>query len=825
MVKKNNFIHRAILMILFAGVILANSWNRALALTYSNDPYFQSGLEENVKQLVRDGLYQAYCAADRERATDFTPQAYEERQISFQNAYVSLLRNRYGESRRLSSTEAYFGYVQPTERNDSQYRTINNNFYSNITTLEQQCITKVRMLQAISNICENQPFTLREKCSAFDCDAPSTSPGGLNTGCDLYETGVVLGDTVLDRVALLGYINELGDDQVVSAWCRRTMASAAPYDSKEGQARDAIMALPFYSNKTSRIGYILESVKLCQPCSFAQPTDECLYENASSFGTCAALTWQPDLLRTFPFVLPNVLVNAHSNSPTTNYQDPSHYAYQAIASLGQQRTDWETTNSEKTAVIGANAGLDIVEPINRNYYGDSSSIWNTLAVLVNKTAAANSFNERYLDRENGGDMRCSGLIQPSLASQRQVMSEIGGATAPVSAGPNSWYQCQTWKSNDSGSSWTSCGGSAGYSSSGVRSCVQCGVAQPRDPVTNACLHPERQDWARCTYADIKWWAITPSGYDAEKTELSIRALYAQGKTWAETEIADKRLTKRVGLLDYTGGPQSGNLSVLGGQGATDALAIQGFLYPYMSEVWQKTASCRNLEDYYLGNCSGSVSINATPGGNYLSGAVWSYDANGGSDPDGLKDKVCQEFGAAYKNAPECGGRQRIRCVADSAAEFASQAIAIARAESGMNPNTIGCDKNSSCNYASEGRTRLSICSSQYPNATIGVGIFQMTGCHANSDVEYWKDVSNNIAGAIGYVKGRGWCPWSVYTTGSYGWGCTTADNKSWLLPGRGNYNNNTQICLEDANGVVRYNSAGDCGQSGTVGGDGKCTHR
>jgi hypothetical protein len=430
------------------------------AFVYNNNPYFNgvmdsgtrasgggNALEQNVAELVKDGLYQAYCAATVERHTDFTPADYAAIKLDFTNAYMSLLRNKNGESARLSSTEAYFGYVKPLENEALQEHNIENNFYSNITTLTQQCVTRVQMLRAIWNVCESkeggEPFVLREQCNTPDCLFNGENPGVV-TSCDLYEEGRNLGDTTYDIKKLIEVLlrdkkipsgcktktastsGELVNDGLLLAedCCHALVTSKADKSSEEGQVRDAMGSLPFYANDAYRIGYVLESAKLCQPCQFDQPTDNCNDEDSEieyTSGCAPELKWSPDRLRSYQMLLPNVVTNAHTNKPEYNYIDPSHFAYQAVTTQGsvpkdwvatgqseceagvnnkptsdlaQQDTDWQTTCHDKWDTLNGDSSYDNLEPINRRLYRNDTSEKSTLALLVNKTATNNTFNTR-----------------------------------------------------------------------------------------------------------------------------------------------------------------------------------------------------------------------------------------------------------------------------------------------------------------------------------------------------------------------------------------------------------------------------------------------
>ena len=123
------------------------------------------------------------------------------------------------------------------------------------------------------------------------------------------------------------------------------------------------------------------------------------------------------------------------------------------------------------------------------------------------------------------------------------------------------------------------------------------------------------------------------------------------------------------------------------------------------------------------------------------------------DPCGLKDVICEgEKVAKLQEVPQ-GKEGIVSMISEEFGDDAKVAIAVARAESGLNPETKG---DTHIEFERDGKIMGHSC-----------GLFQIRVLPGRPDCETLKDPKFNIEYAKKLFDRSGFQPWSAYKNGSY----------------------------------------------------------
>ncbi|MDO5561434.1 MAG: hypothetical protein Q4G02_01530 [bacterium] len=767
--------------------------------------------------------YQAYCSAQEKEITRFTRNQYYDMELDFSNATVPLLRNSKYFNNRLNSVENYFGYIATAKNNANTDLLAESSALAKITDSASSCSVKVLNLLFIQHEyqkCQTEIKTICQKQCATAGRGSACVAGCRKTNkesCDNLHQKIDGSDLTTKEIIEDMESNEVSANPTLysteispSNYCHNLAADQCDGTEEDYNNRQkiykAIQALPFAFNNYYRTAYMVEAVKICPVVPQGDVCANIPYE----YNNC---TWAdtPDIIRIYPFRIPDLLTNKNfcdqslsvypgkckvDNdfpyfSTDQNYSDPATTNTLFLQSSDQQtelRNELATTRMNRAAVA-QQAEYDNKDDVIYCDNCDNSNLAQALVKMINATAKNNQFNEEYLG-EGDSDMSCaasgsSGESSSQITTTAERNKEQKSAFIEKAKVSNiSRFEekcCEEWE-------W-----------------VEVGVDEFGTPITEKrCKH-----WYYAK-AKVRYWVVSPQGDQAKATEEQILgSLYSQ-ENYTKFVGEDGRQNKRLALQNVANARQP--LTILGAGPVTNIFIVQESLYDSSSGLYQTLLQYKNINEYFVKNSSATANGTSNgPGTNDFSDTFTIPTINA-ADKVSIMNAICGAFGARY------------------GATRASQAIAVARAESGLNPydvNAIGATGLFQIFNNSEVRASLAAIGYPYPGesacSSIGYSSNKKLECirayynfsaaqikNALMTTEYYKkysDPATNISTAIAKYNSGSSNPWLP------AWSTASGSNPDMNRVGRGNYLNNKNICVEQGGSVV-YNAAGDCGQSG-----------
>lgn len=720
-------------------------------------------IDNFANHLVYSG-YQAYCAKGAEIRDVWRWTTNSNQVLDLSNAAVPLLRNRSFVSRRLNSAETYYGYAGAEWINGNNFL-VESSWLSKATDrMRSACTLKVANLIYLYQLCEVN----RE----VNCENLYTTASGL---ASLKDTGY----TIKELVKRVG--TEVTDPiNGKSTYCTQIYS-----DQTEKEMQQALVAYEFFLSHQFTTGYIIQATRICPTPVYGGPRFDC-HEP-----TC---NWDElqDEVRVYPFIYPDLFNNknfcdqADSGYPNscviddtfsyinslTEYVDPAQQQRLFAITAPQQETQREKFQAQREELKGAVSSASIYDnnPINCRGSSCQSKLTQAMVKMVNGQSSQSVISD-YLG-DNGGDNACN---EGTTFNHGNIT-----ASSIYTLAANNRDQADTTTDNS-------------YNDYCIRKeFVRMGIdAQGRSyPIYAYSTHYAK--------SRTKYWIVAPQSQELEAIDDQILATFYGRKNYTSFRDQDARYTRRMPFNGIkTQGGETVSLSMLGAGPITNIFLIQQSLQNKVSSLYQALASCRNIVDYFLGRC-GSAATDISGGGTGPSGTT--------ADEKTVIEMICKMVGEAY------------------GAQVASEAVAIARAESSLNNtavSSVGATGifqifNRKELYASlTEKFGVSYGSTSEWKSYFGGSQQFKDAIRQTSYYAKFSDPQANIANAIAKYASRGWCPWDVYNypDGVYS-GCGTNESQSWYKVGRGNYQNNQHICVDQGGSVV-YNPTGDCGKSGT----------
>lgn len=760
--------------------------------------YFITNYSTNqlIEHFTKDGD-QAYCAATTTINSQFTNADYPALRLDMEKAFIPLMRNDSYKALRLNSAETYYGVVggnYTADLYDEDSLLVQSSWLSKVLPAKTNCAMKVLNVIFLDNVYKDclAAGNTEEYCTST---RHQNIPGSNLTTKDLSEH---MEEALVDfahptkpesgKIDNVTYCQQLlepqGEDEDDTDFTTRY------------KLQQAFLQMPFFANKYYQTGYLVEAVKICPVRPSNGDGSTCL-DPAWEYNNCS---WEivPDQIRVYPFKFPMLFNNKNFcdindpnypsscvvneefpyHDPTTTYTDPATLNTTFLQTLSQQEFIREATIAARIE-MGENAKATPYQSSSElvncaNCGGDN--LKQALIKLINTTDKHNEFWQTYLG-DKYSDMSCE---------------TIGGAESSNSIYSNAGNNVDSGLRDNSVDTFPEycCKYTLKYHPlTGASCCMEEDFytigydAANGMPIFNSCT--ESDDDFNYTKAKIRYWIVSPQGDQLKTTEDTVLGSFYPESTYRSLLESDKRQVKR---LNFNGLDNAASqISMLGAGPITNIFIVQQSLYVAgendafegntSAGLFKTLLAYRTINEYFTNNATGGYYTPTTP-----------------ANEQEIIQAICNKFGAEF------------------GAEVASEAVAIARAESGLNPN--------SCNRVAFGLFQLHF----WYNCYYQLGVSRIPNGQWNCQKSYTDcasryTVDGNIDVAIAKYKGAGWCPWDVYKAqGSYNGGCTTDSGESWLRVGRGNYNNNKNICVEN-NGQVVYNPAGDCGQSGKVGVD------
>lgn len=855
-----------------------------------NNSYFikNSSTEQLVDHLIKDGN-QAYCAAKVSLSNRFTNANYNRHLVlDMSKASVPLMRNENFTTSRLNSAENYYGNVcssydreEGTEIGFEEKNSmmVHSSWVAKSLPSQVACSMKVLNLVFLKNSYDAcmDSYNDERYCLAsrhqeilgtelttkdltddleqyLDFENP-TKTTQLNKilGEKRQELGIEPAyEIAVPTPAVEGKLDNM-------TYCKRLLDPQQDNETEEDfqkrtELKKALLSMPFFSSKYYQTAYIVEAVKICEVnttdrgndrAQCKTPEHPCPWENIK------------DEIRVYPFKVPMLFNNKNFcdiddpgypencvvheefpyHDPTSTYTDPATLNTNFLQTINQQQAQREKVLLDRIAMSGY-AQAESTDSIVIKCANCGPKINAALVKIINATANHNNFSKEYFN-EGQGDITCSDLgtaeISQSITTSAENPKEKGTADHKVNRFPESCCKFPLKRSPRgelccreeefpplttpatefklssiiSLEFWQSLGSRYQEAQSSIYDCV------------------EKDDDFDYTRAMIRYWTISPFGDQLKNTEETILGSFYPENTYRELQCYDTRQNKRLALNGLTN--SAAPLSIPGAGPITNIFLVQQSLY----EAGENKATSGNSSAGLFKTLLSYRDINAYFSDPAIGGAapVPPQDA----EKDEIMNYICSQFGSSF------------------GAEVAAEAIAIARAESGLDPeslNTIGAVGLFQIFENATVREQLQGLGWVYPGdeeCTRIMGASNkkvecMQKYNGLSDeemmeeirkTEYYQrysDIKNNVKEAIRKYrvslqgnssvppwwpkdKPTGWQPWTTAT------GNGSAGSGSMFQVGRGNYWNNQNICVNKGCGIVVYNPSGDCGQSGKVGVD------
>ena len=700
-----------------------------------------------VNHLVFDGA-QAICSAPAEIHQGYLNSVNANKVLDLSDATVPFLRNKDYQTKRLNSTENYYSYQASKYHNPEDDLLVQSGWIAKVLPLQVGCITKVTNLLYIYETCEMK--------KEISCDGLYNDATG--------EAKVANSDYTIKELVLevkKEIKEEFNDDHIKDRvpFCTKlyTVEKDKTYLSENESAplRKAIENFTYSLPTQYRTGYIVQAARICpveSPACCSKPIYEHDYRAPGDMRDECDWDYTPDQVRIFPFKYADVFSNKNfCNQYSESYPEECEFSDQYTQGKEVNSQIFQYANPLTEYYDSALLNKQYLEIISRhNLMREATqAARQEMADLANETAykAASFVNTRSDDPINcvncdtntcHEENRICSISEMYDLHLKQALVKIINATSH-----NNVFFEGYLKENGSD---IHCGEEVT-----MRNEITDQIEAPSDnvvenPLTDRIMY---YDWCAVgcispvyfAYARIKYWIVMPYGSEMDLIEKQILGSFYQTKDYEKFVEEDFRQNKRmlmnrVNTLDGETIP----ISMIGAGPITNIFIIQQSLYSEKEKLYLILANCENIEAYFLGKCGSGEARNPDDPDD-PDNPDDSDDPVDPGDEDGIIAKICRAFGKYGE-------------------KVASEAVAIASAESGLNPNAT--NKNNR-------------------NGTWDYGLFQINGPPGKPPSDKLYDPDTNIANALGKYSRYGWCQWAVYKRPGDSWvgPCNTDSSRPW----------------------------------------------